>query len=124
MASSSSIEALPSDILETLVGQYLQHPAWTLDDHVLWLEGAGYKVSRSALHRYFFSRKETLLQAQADKEEAVALEMKTRQRCLEIASSLYKGDDPKELIGMAEDLLDWIQQTDTSRLSVESFYRE
>ncbi|MFY1053501.1 phage protein Gp27 family protein [Ectopseudomonas khazarica] len=124
MARSSSIEALPSNILDTLIQQYTQHPAWTLDDHIQWLESLGYKVSRSALHRYLFSSRETLLQAQADKEDAIAQEMKTRQRCLEIASNLYKGDNPKELIEIAEDLVDWIQQTDTSSLAVESFYRE
>ncbi|MHB0764197.1 hypothetical protein ACYCFC_07465 [Stutzerimonas sp. NM35] len=103
MARSSSIDSL--DILDSLVQQYLDHPEWTL-------------------HRYLFGRKETLLQAQAEKDKALANEMSTRKRCLELASALYKGDDPKEMISIAEDLLDWIQQTDTARLPVESFFRE
>lgn len=124
MAKSSSIVSLPKDILDTLVHQYLHKPSWTLDDHVAWLAGVGYEVSRSSLHRYLFNRKETMLQAKAEKDMAIAAEMATRERCLQIAAGFYKGGDLNELIGIAEELLDWIQRVDTASVPTESFFRE
>lgn len=124
MSKKSNIEHLPNDIQEQLVRQYLELPAWTLDDHVTWLAERGISVSRSSLQRFFFNRKETLLQAQAQREEAVQAEQGIRLRCLEIAARLYKGDDQSELIGLAEDLIDWIGTTDASRLTLESFCSE
>lgn len=116
--SRSSIEALPESIQKELGRRYLEERSLTLDDHVSWLLDQGYTVSRSSLHRYLSTRKDSLLLAEETRSEMVVAEETLRFRCLEIASSMYKGSDQLELIGLAEELIDWIQTTDSSRLPV------
>ncbi|MNJ77345.1 hypothetical protein D3C77_748220 [compost metagenome] len=75
----------------------------------------GYCVSRSSLHRYLVTHKEAASEAELERKAAIKSEEIMRFKCLEIAASIYRGDNQPELLRLAEDLLEWIQATDASR---------
>lgn len=113
--SRNSISLLPEGVQSELTEKYFSERYLSLDDHVAWLSEKGYTVSRSALQRYMASRKNPLLESEHERKRSIQHEQSVRFRCLEIASRMYSGDDQQELLGLAEDLIDWIEQTDSSR---------
>lgn len=102
MARKWTIDALPADVRSQLLDQYRQFPGWTISDHAEWLSSQGYTVSRSAVHRYLVAKS-------APEPSASAASSEYRMRCLEVASSLYKGSNPQELISLAESLMTWVE---------------
>lgn len=113
--SRSTMEALPEDILTELTRKYFEQRYSSLDDHVAWLAEQGHTVSRLSLHRYMAAMKYPHLEDLVEWKKAVQNEESVRFRCLEIASTLYEGRDQRELLGLAEDLIEWIQTTDSAR---------
>ena len=103
MARKSTIDTLPDDVRAELLSNYRTYPAWTINDHTDWLVGKGFEISRSAVHRYLSTRSSPL-----SPEEQMFSEQ-VRLSCLEVAASVYKGEDPEELIATAKHLLSWVR---------------
>lgn len=113
--SRSTLNVLPEPILTELLNRYFNFSHLTIDDHLSWIKDQGHLVSRSSLHRYLTTHKETASKVELERNAAIKAEEVVRLKCLEIAASFYKGDDQSELLGLAEDILGWIQTTDASR---------
>ena len=105
MARKFAINSLPADVRAELSENYHKYPAWTLTDHVDWLIGRGYAVSRSAVHRYLSPKAEDSAKPEPHAEQL-------RLRCLEVAASIYKGEDSAELKALAESLIAWVKLPD------------
>lgn len=107
MARKSTIDTLPEDVRAELLSNYRTYPAWTINDHTDWLIEKGFEISRSAVHRYLSTRSSSPLSP----EEQMFAEQ-VRLSCLEVAASVYKGEDPEGLIATAERLLSWVRTFD------------
>lgn len=117
MPRASTLYTLPETVRDELLQRRAEFKAWTLVDHIEWLKEAGYRISRSALNRYFIEQDSAASQAkvldqEADQEgRAHALSL-MRLRCLEVASRLSESSSKEELLSNARDLLNWVQSVD------------
>lgn len=105
MGRRSTVERLPADIRAQFIEHVRQNPGWTLGSHVEWFSERGYTMARSSIHRYISGSIE-----RPSVDHLDTLDADLRMRALEVASSIYKGSDPQELISTAEDLLAWVEQ--------------
>ena len=100
MPKKSSVGVLPAYIRVQLQKNRINHPEWTLDDHLLFLKENDIDVSRSALHRWFQDNPlPTISEADSTRAKIAALEA---------ATLIYKGDSKEELLSLADSLLGWI----------------
>lgn len=118
MPRVSSLFILPESIRVELIQRRAELKNWTLDDHVEWLAGLGYVVSRSALGRYLADQADSILEAEAQRKEAEQLERVHAQslirlRCLEMASRFCETGTKDELLRTANELLGWVQPANT-----------
>ncbi|MQT45046.1 DUF3486 family protein [Pseudomonas sp. FSL R10-0765] len=118
MARVSSLFALPESIRTELIKRRTELKHLTFDDHVEWLSGLGYEVSRSALGRYVAGQANLIQEAEAQQKEADQLEMAHAQslmrlRCLEVASKFCDGNTKEVLLQTADELTGWVQATKT-----------
>ncbi|WP_158703197.1 phage protein Gp27 family protein [Pseudomonas chlororaphis] len=118
MSRASTLYALPEAVRAELHRRYLEQKQLTVDEHLSWIVGQGYTVSRSSLHRYLVAYRDTMQVTKVDQEVARQSEEAKRLRCLELAAQSYRGDDQAELLSLAEDFLEWIQSAGTSRAPV------
>lgn len=98
MSQKSTISTLPSTMRLQLQQNRVNHPEWSLDDHVSFLGDNGVQVSRSALHRWF----------QGNPLSTTTDLVKAKTAALEAATLVYKGDSKQELLTLAEQMLIWI----------------
>lgn len=113
--SRSTLNTLPESVRAELLTRCLSYNHLTVNDHLSWLLEQGHTVSRSSLHRYLTAQKEGAMEAEQRRQDAIKSEERMRFKCLEIAAGIYKGNDQQELLGVAEDLMEWILMTDASR---------
>lgn len=107
MGKKSTIDTLPEALRAELLSNYRTQPAWTINDHTDWLSDKGFEISRSAVHRYLTTRSSIPLTP----EQQMFAEQ-VRLSCLEVAASVYKGEDPEGLMLVAERLLSWVRTLD------------
>lgn len=107
MGRRSAVERLPLEIRSQFIEHVGRNPGWTLDAHVEWFAERGYTMARSSIHRYISGAIE---RPSADQSDTSIPDL--RMRALEVASSIYKGSDPQELIAVTEQLLSWVEQLD------------
>lgn len=107
MGKKSTIDTLPESVRAELLSNYRTYPAWTINDHTDWLSEKGFEISRSAVHRYLVTRSNTPLTP----EQQMFAEQ-VRLSCLEVAASVYKGEDPEGLMAVADRLLSWVRTLD------------
>lgn len=101
MGRTLSLEKIPSGVRNSFVDLCADQPGLTLDDHVEWFANQGYKVSRSALHRYTKS---------CQTDETVA-NQNIRLQCLTLASSFAAPGDKGDLLRIAEELVAWVKSS-------------
>lgn len=123
MARASSLYALPESIRADLVKRRTEFKYLTFDDHVDWLSGLGYKISRSALGRYLADQAKLTQESEAQQKEADQLEIAQaaalmRLRCLEVASKFFDGTSTEELLQAADELTGWVQATETPHVLI------
>lgn len=103
MGRTLSLEKIPSETRNSFLALIADQPGLTLDDHVEWFSEQGYKVSRSAVHRYISAQPEVVT------EDQVPLDWSIRLQCLTIASGYANPGDKSDLIQIADDLVSWVK---------------
>lgn len=104
MARPSSIDKLPEDIRNGLHNELL-YTNFTDYDHVYsWLTEKGFKISRSAIHRYAVSRKDKII---AMTNEVKIPKATLRLTALNIALQMHPDSELNDLQERAELILKW-----------------
>ncbi|MGE6780703.1 hypothetical protein ACQKFL_23990 [Vreelandella titanicae] len=111
---SITVNELPEDVQAELLQLRNMHPSMPLNSHLSWLRGKGYEVSRASLARFFDIKGVALNSEWECRRQLIDAAERRREMCLEMANRVYVGNDPKELIAIAEDFLSWIEETEIS----------
>lgn len=114
----SKLNKLPKTTLNQLHQRLVEQDHLTVNDHLIWIQEQGHSVSRSALHRYLMAYRKTMLENAFERGAAIQSEEALRRQCLDIASRTYKGEDKAALLGLAQDLVDWIHTAKLDRITV------
>ena len=107
MGRSLSLDKIPSETRNSFLALCADQPGLTLNDHVDWFSEQGYKVSRSAIHRYITAH----IQPDSEAESCGELpeQWSIRLQCLTIAASYAQPQNKEELLAAAEELLAWVK---------------
>ena len=114
----SKLNKLPKTTLNQLHQRLVEQDHLTVNDHLIWIQEQGHSVSRSALHRYLVTYRKAMLENASERSAAIQSEEALRRQCLDIAARTYKGEDKAALLGLAQDLVDWIHASKPDRITV------
>ncbi|HEJ1440792.1 TPA: helix-turn-helix domain-containing protein [Pseudomonas aeruginosa] len=113
MSRSLSLEKIPSVIRKELIARSEDRPGLTLNDHVDWLSEQGYKVSRSAVHRYLAELKDASATIPSEATDQLSTDCSIRLGCLMVAANYSLPGDKVDLLNTATELAAWVKASAT-----------
>lgn len=109
MPRASILEKIPSAILGELIARSEDRPGMTITEHTEWLAERGYKVSRSAVHRYLSARRQATADTSAASDDEPPADWSIRLGCLMVAAGYAVPGDKVDLLRTASELASWIK---------------
>ncbi|MBD3877364.1 DUF3486 family protein [Pseudomonas kunmingensis] len=104
--ASLAADALPPELKAQLHSRLMTSGFAGYVEHSEWLAGQGWKISKSALHRYGKRNRAAITEEIKQEADAQVIHQEIRLRCLELAS---KYSSRSELLPNAEELLEWVR---------------